>query len=139
MVPFISCLMRYIWSTLSPSFELFSEHWRTFNIKDRISFFSLFLRSTWKWNVFHMNRGTDRGEEHHILGMSISCWKPRPPNISNMLSIKNTSTYLLESECCFFSHSRTRHLYLCWLIVFIEQSGTTSFNLSFILECGIVV
>jgi hypothetical protein len=82
-------------------------------LKDRAiaSFFSFFLRSprmksaSYEWR----NKSARRGAHVVPIGMPTVCWKTRPLNIANMLSIKHSSMLrisvsenpLVESECLY--------------------------------------
>ena len=60
------------------------------------------------WNLAHQNKGTSRRKEEQFLPirMPTVCWKTRPRNITNMLSIKKSSMLISVSE----RHSIQRNL-----------------------------
>ena len=85
----------------------------------------------------YRKKSARRGAQFVPIGMPTVCWKTRPPNITNMLSIKNSvsENFLVESVFFFFKKKKdmsfpsTMYLYLRWpffnnVISFIQILAT---------------
>ena len=114
------------------------------------------FRFSWEapvWSLPHTNKRTSGREEEHKfvpIGIPTVCWRTRPPKITNMLSIKNSSllmisvsvSFLVESVFDFFSQNKIYPFLTQGICIYVGHSffyylHDTTYNMYNIKEGGL--